>query len=171
LCRRCEPNYPPHPHRKDAASTMPTAAKKVKRNKVAATRGRALEKVTRSATKHRGTRSLPAKSAAKQAPRKPGRPGKSAGVQLAGGRPDTALSAQLEAISGELAALAGLHRDVRELQSGIEVLTDRIDSLTEFVRADKSGHSRRSESSSARSESSPDPDDPAKTALVELEEG
>lgn len=126
---------------------MAVAARKIKRKKAAVIRGRAPEKITRTAAKRRATGPLAAKPEAKQAPRKPGRPAKSStGAQAAGGRLDSALSAPLEAIRVELASLAGLRDDIRDLRSGIESLADRIDSLAEFVRADGREHQGRNES-------------------------
>lgn len=143
---------------------MAVAARKTKRKKAAVIRGRAPEKITRTATKRRGLGPLAAKPEAKQAPRKPGRPAKSStGAQAAAGRLDSALSAQLEAISVELASLAGLRDAIRDLQSRIEALADRIDSLAEFVRADGREHQ-------GRSETLPGSDDHAKTETLASEE-
>ena len=143
---------------------MAIAARKIKRKKAAVIRGRAPEKITRTATKRRDTGPLAAKPEAKLVPRKPGRPAKSStDAQAAGGRLDSALSAQLEAISVELAPLTGLRDDIRDLQSGIEALADRIDSLAEFIRADGREHQ-------SRSESLPGSDDQAKTETLALEE-
>ena len=122
---------------------MARIVKKSVTGKTSGPRGAPIKKST-ATPKKRGRQPASQQSvvrAQRPVTRKRGRPPGSGRANRTASAADPTITAQLEAIHGELKSLAGLRSDIQDLHVSMEVLSGAIDALLKNNRTAKSGAS------------------------------